>query len=263
MTGARTSAAPSPATSRRCGCWTEADFPSDWATTQNNLGIAYSDLPTGDRGENLRRAIACYESALRVRTEADFPSDWATTQNNLGTAYRNLPTGDRGENLRRAIACYESALRVYTEADFPSAWATTQNNLGTAYRNLPTGDRGENLRRAIACYESALRVYTEADFPSDWATTQFNLGLALRVEGVSAQREPTAGKGEGTMQVKTVTYTEVVRGAFVLGFKKKDTHMGEMMNEGWRVQSETYQTPRRGFLGVRQPGAMLITYVKD
>ena len=101
--------------------------------TQNNLGTAYSDLPTGDRGENLRRAIACYESALRVCTEADFPSDWAMTQNNLGTAYSDLPTGDRGENLRRAIACYESALRVYTEADFPSDWAMTQNNLGTAY----------------------------------------------------------------------------------------------------------------------------------
>ena len=129
--------------------------------TQNNLGNAYSDLPTGDRGENLRRAIACYEAALRVYTEADFPSDWATTQNNLGNAYSDLPTGDRGENLRRAIACYEAALRVRTEADFPSDWARTQNNLGNAYRDLPTGDRGENLRRAIACYEAALRVYTE------------------------------------------------------------------------------------------------------
>ena len=56
--------------------------------TQNNLGIAYCDLPTGDRGENLRRAIACYEAALRVWTEADFPSDWATTQFNLGLALR-------------------------------------------------------------------------------------------------------------------------------------------------------------------------------
>ena len=61
--------------------------------TQNNLGIAYSDLPTGDRGENLRRAIACYEAALRVYTEADFPSDWAVTQNNLGIAYSEPPDG--------------------------------------------------------------------------------------------------------------------------------------------------------------------------
>jgi hypothetical protein len=33
--------------------------------TQNNLGNIYRNLPTGDRGENLNRAIACYEAALR------------------------------------------------------------------------------------------------------------------------------------------------------------------------------------------------------
>ena len=89
--------------------YTEADFPIDWAMTQNNLGNAYRNQPTGDRGENLRRAIACYEAALRVYTEADFPTAWAMTQNNLGAAYADLPTGDRGESLRRAIACYEAA----------------------------------------------------------------------------------------------------------------------------------------------------------
>jgi tetratricopeptide (TPR) repeat protein len=84
-----------------------------WAMTQNNLGNAYQNLPTGDRGENLQRAIACYEAALRVYTEREFPMDWAMTQKNLGIAYGNLSTGDRAENLRRAIACYEAAIRGY------------------------------------------------------------------------------------------------------------------------------------------------------
>jgi hypothetical protein len=48
-------------------------IPYDWASTQHNLGNAYLFLPTGDRSENLRRAIACYENALRVRTETEFP----------------------------------------------------------------------------------------------------------------------------------------------------------------------------------------------
>ena len=91
------------------------------------------------------RAIAFYESALRVYTEADFPSDWAATQDALGTAYVDLPTGDRSENLRRAISFYESVPRVYTEAGFPEDWARIQHNLGIAYSRLPTGDRGENL----------------------------------------------------------------------------------------------------------------------
>ncbi len=44
---------------------TERDFPQDWATTQNNLGIAYRDLATGDRGDNLKRAIECFQAAAR------------------------------------------------------------------------------------------------------------------------------------------------------------------------------------------------------
>jgi predicted ATPase len=35
------------------------------AACDNNLGNAYCNLPTGDRGENLTRAIACYKAALR------------------------------------------------------------------------------------------------------------------------------------------------------------------------------------------------------
>src|SRR5262249_17936400 len=61
----------------------------------HNPGNAYRGLPTGDRGQNLQRAIACYEAALRVYTQADFPQDWAMTQNNLGTAYSQMPTRDR------------------------------------------------------------------------------------------------------------------------------------------------------------------------
>ncbi|WP_207682746.1 CHAT domain-containing protein [Desulfonema magnum] len=160
-----------------------------YGTTQNNLGAAYSDLPTGDRGENLGNAIACYQNALRVRTENDFPQDYATTQNNLGTAYSDLPTGDRGENLGNAIACYHNALRVYSENDFPQDYAMTQNNLGTAYKNLPTGDRGENLGNAIACYHNALRVYSENDFPQYYAGTQNNLGTAY-------SDLPTGDRGE-------------------------------------------------------------------
>ena len=66
------------------------------------------------------------------------------------------------------------------------------------------------------------------------------------------------------MQVKTITYTEVLRGTYVMGFKKMDTHMAEMMNDGWRVQSQNAQPSGRGILpGVKRPGAMLVTYVKD
>ncbi|MEM8739493.1 MAG: hypothetical protein AAGG38_13600, partial [Planctomycetota bacterium] len=145
---------------------------ADWATTQNNLGIAYCQLPTGDRGESLGRAIAAYEAAFQVRTRDAHPVDWAATQNNLGNAYSKLPTGDRGEHLGRAIAAYQAALQVRTRDAHPVQWAMTQNNLGVAYSDLPTGDRGENLGRAIAAYQAALQVRTRDAHPVDWAATQ-------------------------------------------------------------------------------------------
>jgi hypothetical protein len=44
---------------------TERDFPQHWAGTQNNLGNAYWGVPTGERGDNLKRAIGCFEAAGR------------------------------------------------------------------------------------------------------------------------------------------------------------------------------------------------------
>ncbi len=154
------------------------DGSSNWATTQNNLGTAWGDLPTGDRAANIRNAIDCYTAALRVRTELEYPVDWALTQLNLGTAWRRLPTADRASNVKNAIDCYTAALRVCTERDHPVAWAMIQNNLGTAWGDLPTGDRAANIRNAIDCYTAALRVRTERDYPVDWAETLNNLGAA-------------------------------------------------------------------------------------
>jgi hypothetical protein len=66
------------------------------------------------------------------------------------------------------------------------------------------------------------------------------------------------------MQAKTITYTEVLQGAYVFGFKSMDKHMSEMLNDGWRVQSQNAQPAGKGFLpGVKRPGAMVVTYVKD
>ena len=150
----------------------------EWAHGHNVMGTVYSDLPNGNREDNLQNAIACYKLALSVFTKTKFPYDWAMTHNNLGNAYSDLATGSREDNLQNAIACYKSALRVFTEDEFPCEWATTQHNLGADYSILPYGNRDNNLQQAIAHYEAALRVRTETTFPYQWARTQYNLGNA-------------------------------------------------------------------------------------
>jgi len=63
---------------------------------KNNLGNAWANLPTGDRDANLRRAIECYEAALRVRTERDYPQEHAQTTANLRSAREAVDRLDEG-----------------------------------------------------------------------------------------------------------------------------------------------------------------------
>jgi tetratricopeptide (TPR) repeat protein len=138
---------------------------ADWAETQLNLGSAWLRLPTGNKAENVRKAIEYFEAALTVSTKAADPTLWAATQDSLGIAWSELPTGDKSENLRKAIGCYEAVLTVRTKAAEPTGWADTQYNLGGAWFGLPTGDRAANLRKAIASMRGALRIYTQESFP--------------------------------------------------------------------------------------------------
>jgi tetratricopeptide (TPR) repeat protein len=155
--------------------WTEFD-----ASAAVSFGVESAVSTLGERGENLRRAIACYERALEVRTREAYPRDWAMTQYHLASAWQNRSDGDRGKNLRQAIDCCERALEVFTRQAYPQDWAITQNNLANAWQNRPDGDRGTNVRQAIACYERALEVCTRGAHPWNWAMTQNNLGNAWR-----------------------------------------------------------------------------------
>ena len=94
--------------------YTEAAFPQSWAATQNNLGAAYSDVPGGDRADNLRQAIACYTAALRVYTEAAFPQDWAATKFNSGLALVDLAEAARDRShFTTALTAFQNAERGF------------------------------------------------------------------------------------------------------------------------------------------------------
>jgi tetratricopeptide (TPR) repeat protein len=168
--------------------FTRNSFPKDWALTQNNLGITYSERIRGERADNLEQAINSYELAIQFYTLKSLLQEWATTQNNLGNAYRNRIKGERADNIEQAIASYELALQVRTRDIFPDNWADTQINLGVAYWDRIRGERADNIEQAIAFYKLALQVRTREAFPEKWADTQNNLGLAYwtRIKGERA-----------------------------------------------------------------------------
>ena len=184
--------------------------PIEWASTQNNLGIALRAL--GEREgdpERLERAVTAYRAALEVRTREHLPLDWASTQDNLGNALWTLGKWKSGtRRLKQAVAAYRAALEVRARERLPVDWAATQNNLGNALLAFGQRESGtERLEQAVAAYRAALDVFTRERGPRDWASTQNNLGTALgalgRRESGSERLEEAVAAYRAALEVRT------------------------------------------------------------
>ena len=116
---------------------------TNWAMTQNNLGLALLDegeRADGDKAAALfDQAVQAFRSALEVRTKADLPQDWAATQMDLGVALQRegeRASGDKAAALfDQAVQAYRSALEVRTKANDPYHWARTMRNLSLVYKD--------------------------------------------------------------------------------------------------------------------------------
>ncbi len=159
-----------------------ARAPLDWATTQNNLGLALFRLGERESGTaRLEEAVAAYREALKESTRARVPLDWAKTQMNLGGALFRLGERESGTaRLDEAIVAYHEALQENTRERVPLDWAMAQMNLGVALKVLGERESGTaRLEEAVAAYREALQELTRARAPLQWAETQMNLGFAL------------------------------------------------------------------------------------
>lgn len=147
------------------------------AATLVDLGWACRSLQGRDRGENLRRAIRCFDDALRIYNVQSHPREWGRALYRRGVACAELPdSGDDG--LREAIACFTHALEVHTRERYPELWARLHGKLGLAHAQLALGDRETNLRTAVGHYELALQHYSRESDPVRWARVHCNLATA-------------------------------------------------------------------------------------
>jgi tetratricopeptide (TPR) repeat protein len=173
----------------------EAEMPTQWASIQCNLGIAY--LILGQRGGGadaaswLQKSGTAFEQALRVYTKANMLTKCIEIQSNLGGVCRER--GKRGNGaeayawLQKSASIFEQALGLCTEAAMLTLCAGIQNNLGIVYKDLSqrVGDAKAVgwLQKSVTAYEAALLVYTEAEMPVDWSMTQNNLCIVYRLLG--------------------------------------------------------------------------------
>jgi CHAT domain-containing protein/tetratricopeptide (TPR) repeat protein len=154
-----------------------------WAYLQAELGTSLAQDVSGDRAENLERAIGPIRAALRVWSSQEFPWQWAYLNNLLGIIYRNRTRGDRAANLERSIRSYRRALRVPLRQLAPDQWAMTRQNLAIAYAFRIRGIPAANQERALRHCRAALREFTFDRAPEGWASVHFNMA------GIYAARE--------------------------------------------------------------------------
>ncbi|HEX9882226.1 MAG TPA: hypothetical protein VGA65_06935, partial [Hyphomicrobium sp.] len=132
------------------------------------LGSSYLARAQGQHADNLERAIACFEIALKGWTREAAPVDWARARNNLAIAYTKRIRGERAGNLELAIAHLKAAEPILSRTAFPQEWGQLQNNLAVIYLGRIEGDRADNLEAAIARFEAGLAVLTKDADPFRW-----------------------------------------------------------------------------------------------
>lgn len=156
---------------------------SDYAGTQSNIGLAYTELSLYENPQlNLEKAISAYKVALKNFAVNSDQLAYAMVQNNLGMAYRRLSKYKQSKiNLDSAIQAYQQSLQIYTPESSPIDYAMAQNNLGTAFRELSEYAQSEiNLNLSIEALKTSLSFANIETAPQDYAATQNNLGNTYR-----------------------------------------------------------------------------------
>ena len=119
----------------------------DRAVLRYRLGLAYQELPTGDRRINLSRSVASLEEAVRLFDPRLRPIEHARALNALGAARRGL-----GQHEEAAEAFRKAADLLPLEIN-PGEHVAAVNNLGLVLADL--GRRDE----AIAAFTEALQAF--------------------------------------------------------------------------------------------------------
>lgn len=186
-----------------------ASRPLEHASLRYSIGLAYAELPTGERAMNLSRAIASYRQAAGLFSPERFPIEHARVQNALGAALREIGSpreavtacaravellesrpqqamGELGAALNNlglarsdvneeeaAAEALSRAVEIFASAGETRQQAMASNNLGQAQA------AGGNYREAVETYERALAQTDPEDAPYQWGLLQHSLGVSL------------------------------------------------------------------------------------
>lgn len=136
-----------------------------------NLGLAWSELPTGDHLINLSRAVASLQKSVEAFDPRTRPGEHGRAQNALGTALREM--GQTAE----AAASFERACQLITLDASPGEHGAARNNLGLAYADLGRTDE------AIEQFHRSLEAFAGREFQRQLISALHNLAQTLANTG--------------------------------------------------------------------------------
>lgn len=145
--------------------------PLEHASLRHSIGLAYAELPSGDRRTNLQRAVASYRQALKLFGPHRFPVEHARVQTALGAALRELG------NSEEAVAACARAVELLAGGQAPGELGAALNNLG-----LAQSDVGRH-EEAISSLGQAVAVFTAAREARQRPMALHNLGQAQAASG--------------------------------------------------------------------------------
>jgi tetratricopeptide (TPR) repeat protein len=161
---------------------TEKDHRSGFVAAQWGLARLYPKRVAGNRTENLTKALACAETALRVCNNTPTPVAFvAKLYELIGSIYADhefAPSNSRAANQDLAIRNYLASLERSSMYADNGEWANRQMNVGLIYYNRKNGKRRSNSKVAVKHLVEALKVFTKSKHRNAWAMTHQHLGLS-------------------------------------------------------------------------------------
>ncbi len=168
--------------------------PLEHAALRYQLGLAYAELPTGERELNLSRAVASYEHAAELFSPQQHPAEHARVQTARGAALRELGSAQDAVN-----AC-TTAVELLTNAGSPGELGAALNNLGLSHSDV--GHHEE----AIAALEQAIAAFDEAGEDHQRAMARHNLGQAQAAAGAHEDAAATYTQALAELDVEDAPY---------------------------------------------------------
>ena len=151
-------------------------YEPDLATTQNNLGLLYSDTQCyGESEEMYLSAVEIYQRLSVVNPQVYEP-DLARAQNNLGLLYSDIQRYEDSEKMNlSAVEIYRRLAAANPQVYEPDL-AETQNDLGILYSDTRRYEESEEMYLSAMEIRRRLAAANPQVYEPYLVMTQYNLG---------------------------------------------------------------------------------------